>query len=80
MISTWTPERVNENLSWVRLAKVGKKKYFGRDEGYNILCYCRHPREAFLSHQSFNQAGDWESILITRKGEVILNIYRDRLK
>ena len=79
MKSTWTPERVNEKLSWVRLTKVSKKNYFGREDGYNVLCTCRHPRESFLSHQSFNRASDWKNILITRKGKVILSIYRDRL-
>ena len=79
MKSTWTPEKVNETLAWVRLAKVSKKNYFGREDGFNILCTCRHPREAFLSHQNFGRAGDWKSILITRKGKVILSVYRDKL-
>jgi len=80
MISLWTPERVNEILGHVTLAKVGKKKYFGRDDGYNVLCECRHPREAMTSHQRFNRASDWENVLITFKGKVILSICRDRLK
>ena len=80
MKSTWTPERVNETLAWVRLAKVGKKNYFGRHDGYNILCTCRHPREAFLSHQNFGRASSWKNVLILKNGEVILSIYRDRLK
>jgi len=79
MKSKWTPERVNEILSHARLAKVSKKNYFGREDGYNILCTVRHSREAFLSHQSFNKSWDWKNILITRKGKVILSIYRDRL-
>jgi len=80
MISLWTPERVNKTLAWVRLAKVGKKNYFGREDGFNILCTCRHPREAFLSHQNFNRAGDWKSVLVTFEGEVVLSIYQDRMK
>jgi hypothetical protein len=80
MISTMVPEEVNEILRHVTLARMGRKTYGGREDGYNILCTCRHPREAFLSHQNFNRASDWKSVLVTFEGEVVLSIYQDRMK
>jgi hypothetical protein len=80
MISTWTPERVNEVFGHVSLDKISKKNYAGTEDEHTFLCTVRHPREAFLSSQRFEMCSMWKNILITRKGTVILSIFRDRLE